>query len=318
MNFHILTLFPEMVLQGLNTSIIGRAEAKGLLELDAVDIRDFTKNKHNRVDDYPYGGGAGMVMQAEPIYLAAKSIEEKIGRKPRVIYMTPQGRVFDQKIAQELAGEEELVFLCGHYEGIDERALELICTDYISLGDFVLTGGELPAMVMIDCISRLVPGVLNNEVSAEVESFHDNLLEYPQYTRPEVYEGLPVPPVLLTGHHKKIEEWRRQQSIIRTLERRPDLLEEAVLTLKEQKFLESLERTDGGLKELDGLVEAYIKELSACNAETAGKQANRIRRRAMSLTKKMLATGECTLRDIKGFFRVKSLWVRLFRQQREN
>ena len=318
MKFHILTLFPDMVMDGLKTSITGRAMDKGAISVQAIDIRDYSKDKHRHVDDTPYGGGAGMVIQPGPVCDAYNDLCSRIGKRPRVIYMTPQGRVFDQKIAQELAGEEELVFLCGHYEGIDDRVLDEIVTDYLSIGDYVLTGGELPAMVMIDSISRLVPGVLNNEVSAEVESFHDNLLEYPQYTRPEVYEGLPVPPVLLTGHHKKIEEWRRQQSIIRTLERRPDLLEEAVLTLKEQKFLESLERTDGGLKELDGLVEAYIKELSACNAETAGKQANRIRRRAMSLTKKMLATGECTLRDIKGFFRVKSLWVRLFRQQREN
>ncbi|MCI9104270.1 MAG: tRNA (guanosine(37)-N1)-methyltransferase TrmD, partial [Lachnospiraceae bacterium] len=157
-------------------------------------------------------------------------------------YMTPQGKVFNQKIAQELAKEEDLVFLCGHYEGIDERALELICTDFLSVGDYVLTGGELPAMVMIDCISRLIPGVLNNEVSAEVESFHDNLLEYPQYTRPEIYREMPVPPVLLSGHHKNIQEWRRQQSIRRTLERRPDLLEGAELSRKEAEYLEGLRR----------------------------------------------------------------------------
>ena len=181
-----------------------------------------------------------MVMQPAPVCDAYEALCEKIGKRPRVLYMTPQGRVFNQKIAEELSKEEDLVFLCGHYEGIDERALEMIVTDYLSIGDYVLTGGELPAMVMIDCISRLVPGVLNNDVSAEIESFHDNLLEYPQYTRPEVYEGRQVPEVLLSGHHKKIEEWRREQSIKRTLERRPDLLEDAVLSKKEKIYLAKL------------------------------------------------------------------------------
>lgn len=240
MNYHVLTLFPEMVLEGLNTSIIGRAAASGKISIEAVNIRDYTKEKHGHVDDAPYGGGAGMVMQAAPVCDAYEALCERLGKRPRVLYMTPQGQVFNQKIAQELAKEEDLVFLCGHYEGIDERALELIVTDYLSVGDYVLTGGELPAMVMIDCISRLVPGVLNNEVSAEVESFHDNLLEYPQYTRPEIFRDMAVPPVLLTGHHKNIEEWRRKQSIKRTLERRPDLLEGAVLSKKERKYLEEL------------------------------------------------------------------------------
>ena len=240
MNYHILTLFPEMVLNGLNTSIIGRAAGKGLLSIEAVNIRDYTKEKHGHVDDTPYGGGAGMVMQAAPGCDAYEALCERIGKRPRVLYMTPQGQTFNQKIAEELAQEEDLVFLCGHYEGIDERALELIVTDYLSVGDYVLTGGELPAMVMIDCISRLVPGVLNNDVSAEIESFHDNLLEYPQYTRPEVYEGMRVPEVLLSGHHKNIETWRRQQSIKRTLERRPDLLEDANLSKKERQYLAEL------------------------------------------------------------------------------
>ena len=240
MNYHILTLFPEMVMDGLNTSIIGRATKKGLLSIEAINIRDYTKEKHGHVDDAPYGGGAGMVMQPAPVCDAYEALCEKIGKRPRVLYMTPQGRVFNQKIAEELSKEEDLVFLCGHYEGIDERALEMIVTDYLSIGDYVLTGGELPAMVMIDCISRLVPGVLNNDVSAEIESFHDNLLEYPQYTRPEVYEGRQVPEVLLSGHHKKIEEWRREQSIKRTLERRPDLLEDAVLSKKEKIYLAKL------------------------------------------------------------------------------
>lgn len=239
-NYHILTLFPEMVMDGLNTSIIGRATKKELLSIEAINIRDYTKEKHGHVDDAPYGGGAGMVMQPAPVCDAYEALCEKIGKRPRVLYMTPQGRVFNQKIAEELSKEEDLVFLCGHYEGIDERALEMIVTDYLSIGDYVLTGGELPAMVMIDCISRLVPGVLNNDVSAEIESFHDNLLEYPQYTRPEVYEGRQVPEVLLSGHHKKIEEWRREQSIKRTLERRPDLLEDAVLSKKEKIYLAKL------------------------------------------------------------------------------
>ena len=240
MNFHIMTLFPDMVMGGLNTSITGRAMEKWIISVEAVNIRDYAGNKHNSVDDYPYGGGAGMVMQAPPVCDCYEDLCRKIGKRPRVIYMTPQGRVFNQKIAEELAQEDDLVFLCGHYEGIDERALTAICTDYLSIGDYVLTGGELPAMVMIDCISRLVPGVLNNEVSADIESFHDNLLEYPQYTRPEEFRGMKVPDVLLSGHHKNIEEWRRRESIKRTLERRPDLLAEANLDKKERKFLEEL------------------------------------------------------------------------------
>ena len=238
MNYHVLTLFPQMVKDGLNTSIIGRAIDKGLISLETIDIRDFSTNKHMKVDDYPYGGGAGMVMQAEPVYLAYQSIETKLNKKPRVIYVTPQGATFTQKHAEEFAKEEDLVFLCGHYEGIDERVLEMVVTDYISIGDYVLTGGELPAMVMIDTISRLVPGVLNNNVSAEFESFQDNLLEYPQYSRPEVFMDRKVPEVLLSGHHGNIEKWRREQSIIRTAQRRPDLLDQAELTKKEKDFLE--------------------------------------------------------------------------------
>ena len=274
MNFHILTLFPEMVENGLKTSIIGRAVAGGLLSIEAVNIRDFAFNKHQSVDDYPYGGGAGMLMQAEPVYLAYKDIEERIqkriqnakmqnaeteeqdaevkvqnagiqdaetvspDKKLRVVYLSPQGKTFDQKMAEELAEEEDLVLLCGHYEGIDERVLEEIVTDYVSIGDYVLTGGELPAMVMVDTISRLVPGVLHNDDSAEFESFQDNLLEYPQYSRPEEWHGKKVPPVLLSGHHANIEKWRREQSILRTYERRPDLLEKSSLTWKEKKWLE--------------------------------------------------------------------------------
>ena len=208
MNYHILTLFPDMVRDGLNTSIIGKAMEKQLISIEAINIRDYSKDKHNHVDDYPYGGGAGMVMQPGPVCDAYEDLCRKLGKRPRVLYMTPQGRVFNQEIAKELAEEEDLVFLCGHYEGIDERALELIATDYLSVGDYVLTGRGTLAMMMIDCISRLVPGVLNNDASAEIESFHDNLLEYPQYTRPEVYEGKRVPEVLLSGHHKNIDTWR--------------------------------------------------------------------------------------------------------------
>ena len=242
MNFHILTLFPEMVMTGLNTSIIGRAVNAGLLSIEAVNIRDYAFNKHQSVDDYPYGGGAGMLMQAEPVYLAYRAVAEKIcgdaqKKRPRVVYLSPQGDVFDQKMAEELAGEEDLILLCGHYEGIDERVLEEIVTDYVSIGDYVLTGGELPAMVMVDAISRLVPGVLHNDVSAEFESFQDNLLEYPQYSRPEEWRGKKVPPVLLSGHHANIEKWRREQSILRTYERRPDLLEKCELTEKERRWL---------------------------------------------------------------------------------
>lgn len=238
MNYYILTLFPDMVMEGLNTSIIGRAKEKGLLSIEAVNIRDFTENKHNRVDDYPYGGGAGMVMQAQPVYDAYRHVEEKIGRKPKVIYMTPQGKTFHQSMAEEFAKEEDLVFLCGHYEGIDERVLEEIVTDYVSIGDYVLTGGELPAMVMIDAISRLLKDVLHNDTSAEFESFHDNLLEYPQYSRPEIWKDKRVPEVLLSGHHANIEKWRREQSIMRTVEWRPDLIGKAVLSEKEKVFLE--------------------------------------------------------------------------------
>ena len=240
MNFHILTLFPDMVENGLKTSITGRAIESGAISVEAVDIRDYTTDKHRHVDDAPYGGGAGMVIQPAPVCDAYEALCKKLGKRPRVIYMTPQGRVFNQSIAQELAKEEDLVFLCGHYEGIDERVLEEIVTDYVSIGDYVLTGGELPAMVMVDAISRLVPGVLHNNVSAEFESFQDNLLEYPQYSRPEEWHGKKVPPVLMSGHHANIEKWRREQSILRTYERRPDLLEKSNLTEKEKKEVKKL------------------------------------------------------------------------------
>lgn len=233
MKFHILTLFPEMIENGLNTSILGRAKEKKIFDFETINIRDYSKSKHKKVDDYPYGGGAGMLMQAQPIFDAYQSVLAKIENKEkkekkekkRVIYVTPQGTPFHQKMAEDFAREEDLIFLCGHYEGIDERVLETIVTDYVSIGDYVLTGGELPAMVMIDAISRLIPGVLSNEDSASDESFQIDLLEYPQYSRPEEWNGKMVPEVLLSGHHANIEKWRKENAIIRTKERRPDLYE---------------------------------------------------------------------------------------------
>lgn len=271
MNFYVMTLFPEMIQQAMATSITGRAIQAGYLHLETVNIRDFADNKHNRVDDYPYGGGAGMVMQAEPVFRCYQDIISRIAGKPveqvgtlgqsempeklvisektetprqsgapRVIYLTPQGLVFSQKMAEEYAKEDNLVFLCGHYEGIDERVLEEVVTDYVSIGDYVLTGGELPALVMMDTISRLVPGVLSNEDSAQTESFSDSLLEYPQYTRPRVWREKEVPDVLLSGHHKNLQKWYREQSVIRTAKYRPDLLAKAELTEEERQLAERI------------------------------------------------------------------------------
>lgn len=223
MRYHVLTLFPEMILQGLHTSIIGRAVQRGVISIEAVNIRDHADNAYGKVDDYPYGGGAGMVMQAEPVFRAYEAVAARLPKKPRVLHMTPQGRVFTQQMAAEFAQEEDLIFLCGHYEGIDERVLEEIVTDHVSIGDYVLTGGELPAMVMVDAISRMVPGVLTNQESGSWESFENDLLEYPQYSRPEEWMGKRVPQVLLSGHHKNIADWRQQQAELRTRERRPDL-----------------------------------------------------------------------------------------------
>ncbi|MCD7762401.1 MAG: tRNA (guanosine(37)-N1)-methyltransferase TrmD [Lachnospiraceae bacterium] len=248
MNFYVMTLFPEMIEQGMNTSITGRAIAKGLLSLKTVNIRDYSVTGNGRIDDYPYGGGAGMVMQAEPIYRAYEDLKARIQGNsdaqvcPRVIYLTPQGRVFHQNMAQEFAKEENLIFLCGHYEGVDERVIESIVTDQVSIGDYVLTGGELPAMVMMDAISRMVPGVLSNAESGQSESFSDHLLEYPQYSRPEVWRDRPVPPVLLSGHHGKVDRWHREQSLLRTLQNRPELLKEADLDKTDIAFLESLSK----------------------------------------------------------------------------
>ena len=225
MNFHILTLFPDMITQGLNTSITGRAIENGLVSIEAVNIRDYSTDKHLKVDDYPYGGGAGLVMRADPICRAYDAVASRLDKKPRVVYMTPVGYTFNQNMAREFAQEEELVILCGHYEGVDERALEAIVTDFVSIGDYVLTGGELAAMVVIDAVSRLVPGVLHNDESAVTESFENGLLEYPQYTRPEVYNGMTVPEVLLSGHHGNVDKWRLEQSLNRTKKYRPDLYE---------------------------------------------------------------------------------------------
>ena len=244
MNFHIMTLFPELIENAAKVSILGRAAASGYISIDAVDIRQYTENKHGRVDDYTYGGGAGMLMQAQPIYDCHKALTDAIyaGRRAageslepadaspetgriRTIYMTPQAPVFTQNMARELADEEDIIFLCGHYEGVDERVLEEIVTDYISIGDYVLTGGELPALVCIDAIARFIPGVLGNEISHETESFDDGLLEYPQYSRPEVWHDKRVPQILLSGHHANVEKWRHEESLKRTKERRPDLYE---------------------------------------------------------------------------------------------
>lgn len=226
MKFHILTLFPEMTDTCLHASILGRAARSGCVSFHTVNIRDYTTNKHKKVDDYTYGGGAGMLMQAQPVYDAWNSVQSGSEARIRTIYVTPQGRTFTQELAQELSREAELIFLCGHYEGIDERVLEEVATDFVSVGDYVLTGGELPALVMVDAIARLVPGVLHNENSAETESFQNGLLEYPQYSRPPIWHDKEVPEVLLSGNHKKIAQWRLEQSVIRTQQRRPDLYEQ--------------------------------------------------------------------------------------------
>ena len=240
MHYYVMTLFPEMIEYIMAQSIIGRALSDELIKLKIINIRDYAKNRYRQVDDYPYGGGAGMLMQADPIYSAYKDICNGLEKKPRLIYTTPQGRLFNQDLAKELAKEEELIFLCGHYEGVDERVLELTDAESISIGDYVLTGGELPSVVMMDAVSRMIKGVLSNEDSAEFESFEDGLLEYPQYTRPSIYEGMEVPEILLSGHHKNIEEWKRKEALRRTFERRPDLLDPKFLSAKDLSFLQSL------------------------------------------------------------------------------
>ncbi len=228
MKFDVLTLFPETINAVMNESIIGRAQGNGLIEVNAINIRDYSKDKHRKVDDYPYGGGNGMVMMCQPVFDAYNAITEGYEKKPKVIYMSPQGRVLTQNIARELSQEEHLILLCGHYEGIDERIIEEIVDEEISIGDYVLTGGELPAMVLIDCVSRLIPGVLSGEESYSEESHFNGLLEYPQYTRPADYNGKQVPEILLSGHHANIEKWRAQQSLERTKMKRLDLYEEFI------------------------------------------------------------------------------------------
>lgn len=237
MRFDLLTLFPESCDGVLGESIIGRARQKGILEMHFHQIRDYTENKQKQVDDYPYGGGMGMVMNAQPIADCFRAVCEELGHRPHLIYMSPQGKTLTQARAKELAELPEVCILCGHYEGVDERVLDALVDEQISIGDYVLTGGELPAMVLVDCISRMVPGVLSDEVCFTEESHFSSLLEYPQYTRPAVWEGREVPEVLLSGHHKNIESWRREQSLIRTLRHRPDMLANADLTDKEKAFL---------------------------------------------------------------------------------
>ena len=238
MRFDVLTLFPEMF-EVLNQSIIGRAKEKGLINVNLINIRDFSKDKHKKVDDTPYGGGAGMVMMPDVVYDAYKSVKDE---KAKVIYMSPQGKKLDQKKVEELSKQEHLILLCGHYEGIDQRVLDKIVDEEISIGDYVLTGGELPAMVLIDSVSRYVEGVLKDDSTIE-ESFSQGLLEYPQYTRPEVFEGQQVPEVLLSGHHENIDKWRRKQSLKITLNKRPDLLEKIELSDEDKKILEKIEMT---------------------------------------------------------------------------
>lgn len=233
MNYYVMTLFPEFITNAMNESIMGRAIKKNIISVEAVNIRDYAQNSYRQVDDYIYGGGSGMLMQAEPVWLAYQSIIKRTGTKnTRVLYMSPQGRTFNQSYAQALSKNENIIFLCGHYEGIDERVIEMINPCEVSLGDFVLTGGELPAMTIMDAVTRLIPGVLGHDDSSLYETFYNDLLEYPQYTRPPVFEGRAVPPELLSGNHKLIEKWRLEQSIERTKKRRPDLYEKYMASRK--------------------------------------------------------------------------------------
>lgn len=274
MQFHVLTLFTEMIENGCDNSILKRAMAKKLIGVSAVNVRDFTLEKHGKVDDYTYGGGAGMLIQAQPVYDAWKSLQKRgeEGKRIRTVYVTPKGKTFTQSMAKEFAKEEELIILCGHYEGIDERALEEIVTDRVSIGDFVLTGGELPAMVMIDAISRLIPGVLGSEESAQTETFENDLLEYPQYSRPEVWHGKPVPQVLLSGDHKKILKWRQEESERLTRELRPDLYEKYE---QRQKTIQSLlKHKKENAYLIDGLMRGTARLLYAEGDQAIGVDVN--------------------------------------------
>jgi tRNA (guanine37-N1)-methyltransferase len=238
--FDVLTLFPDMFHSVLGDSIINRAREKDLVKMDFINIRDFSQNKHRKTDDYPYSGGGGMLMTPQPIYDAYMSVAGGCEKKPHTIYMSPQGSVFDQKKAIELSQKEHIVILCGHYEGVDQRVLDMIVDEEISIGDFVLTGGEIPAMAVIDSVCRMVPGVLSGEDNFKNESHFDGLLEYPQYTHPQEFMGVKIPDVLISGHHKNIEIWKRQQALLNTLKKRPDMLEKAPLTKEDIKFLDQI------------------------------------------------------------------------------
>ena len=240
MKITIMTLFPEMCNAVLDESIIGRARKSGIIEIDTVNIRDFTHDKHNRVDDAPYGGGMGMLMQTQPIYDCFASLCSEDGKKPHLIYMSAQGKTLTQKRVKELSQLPNIAILCGHYEGVDERIIEEIVDEEISIGDYVLTGGELPALILSDSIARMIDGVLPNDEAKELESHYSGLLEYPQYTRPPEWHGRKVPDILLSGHHGNIDKWRREKSIERTLERRPDMLKNAELTKKDREYLAKL------------------------------------------------------------------------------
>jgi tRNA (guanine37-N1)-methyltransferase len=240
MRIDILTLFPEMCLSVLSESIIGRARENGFVEINCRNIRDYTLDKHNRVDDSPYGGGTGMIMQTQPIYDCFQSLCDEIGTRPHLIYMSPQGKTLTQEKVKELAKMDNFAILCGHYEGVDERIIEEIVDEEISIGDYVITGGELPALILADAVSRMLPGVLANEDAYTLESHYSGLLEYPQYTRPYEWHGMTVPDVLTSGHHANIQKWQREQSLKKTFERRPDLLKNAELSKKDKAFLESI------------------------------------------------------------------------------
>ncbi len=242
MRIDIMTLFPDMCNSVLGESIIGRAREAGKVEINCIDIRSYTLDKHRRVDDKPYGGGMGMIMAPQPIYDCFQSLCEEIGKKPHLIYLTPQGKTLTQEKVKELAGLDNIVLLCGHYEGIDERVIEELEPEEISVGDYVLTGGELPALIVADAVSRMQPGVLSDDECFEEESHFNSLLEYPQYTHPSEWNGRRVPEILLSGHHAKIEEWRRQRSLERTLNRRPDMLEKAQLSNKDIQFLSNIKK----------------------------------------------------------------------------
>lgn len=240
MRIDILTLFPDMCNAYLSESIIGRARKAGKVQIECIDIRNYTKDKHRRVDDTPYGGGMGMIMQVEPVFDCFEALCNEIGERPHLIYLTPQGKTLTQQRVKELSKMNNIALLCGHYEGIDERVIEELRPEEISVGDYVLTGGELPALILADSISRMLPGVLSDDECFTEESHFSSLLEYPQYTRPYEWHGRKVPDVLLTGHHANVEKWRREQSLERTLERRPDMLEKADLSKKDREYLAEL------------------------------------------------------------------------------